>query len=55
MLLDLDRLDEEQRALFEDRVDSPYLITDYGELVDELGADRVEQIEQRWVEELAAS
>lgn len=54
-VLDLDRLDAEQRALFEDRVDSPYLITDYGELVDELAADRVEQIEQRWVEELAAS
>ena len=54
-VLDLDRLDEEQRALFATVTDSPYLLTDYGTLVDELPADRVEAIEQRWVDEVRGS
>lgn len=52
-VLDLDRLDEGQRTLFDDAVDSPYLLADFGELVDELPADRVEALEQRWIDELA--
>ena len=52
-VLDLDRLGPEARSLFAERVDSPYLLTDYGPLVDELPADRVEVLEQRWVDELA--
>lgn len=51
-VLDLGRLSDEQRALFTEIIDSPYLLADYGTLVDELPAERVEQIEQRWVDEL---
>lgn len=51
-VLDLAQLSEEQRTLFDDTTDSPYLLTDYGELLDELPADRVEALEQRWIDEL---
>ena len=51
-VLDLDRLDPDQRALFGDVAASPYLLADYGTLVDELPADRVEAIEQRWLDEV---
>lgn len=54
-VLDLDRLDEAQQALFATVTDSPYLLTDYGTLVDELPADSVEAIEQRWVDEVRGS
>ena len=51
-VLDLQRLDPQQRALFSGATDSPYLLTDYGTLVEELPAARVEVIEQRWIEEI---
>lgn len=51
-VLDLDRLPPDQAALFSETVDSPYLLTDYGTLVDELDAGRVESIEQRWIDEI---
>ena len=51
-VLDLDRLDEEARAAFRAVRDSAYLLDDYGTLVDELPADRVEEIEQRWIDEI---
>ncbi len=54
-VLDLDRLDDGQRALFGTATDSPYLLTDYGTLVDELPAEQVETIEQRWIDELRGS
>ena len=53
--LDLDRLDEEQRALFGTVTEAQYLLADYGQLVDELDADQVEVIEQRWIDELRSS
>ena len=51
-VLDLDRLPPDQAALFAETIASPYLLTDYGTLVDELDADRVESIEQRWIDEI---
>ena len=54
-VLDLDRLDEEQRALFGTVTEAQYLLADYGQLVDELDADQVEVIEQRWIDELRSS
>lgn len=54
-VLDRDRLTPEQRALFDDAVSSPYLLDDHGTLVDELAAERVEQIEQRWIDQLRGS
>ncbi len=54
-VLDLERLADDERALFETATGSPYLLTDYGTLVDELPADRVETIEQRWIDELRGS
>lgn len=47
-VLDLDRLDPEQRTRFERRTDSPHVLTRPGPLLDELPADRVEPLEQRW-------
>lgn len=52
-VLDLDRLDEDQRTRFADTVDSPHLLTEYGTLLDELSAARVEELERRWIDELA--
>jgi len=54
-VLDLDRLPQEQQALFDEAVTSPYLLADYGTLIDELPAARVEQIEQRWIDQLRGS
>jgi len=56
-VLDLDRLDPTDRALFTDASagDSQYLLTDYGTLVDELPADRVQVLEQRWIDQLRGS
>lgn len=54
-VLDLDRLDEAQRALFADVTEASYVLADYGTLVDELDADLVETIEQRWIDELRGS
>jgi putative spermidine/putrescine transport system substrate-binding protein len=47
-VLDLERLDAADRGRFPDATDSPYLLTDPGELVAELPAARVEELEQRW-------
>lgn len=56
-VLDLGRLDPTERAPFTGAGagDSPYLLSDYGTLVDELPADRVELLEQRWIDQLRDS
>lgn len=54
-VLDRDRLTPDQRALFGEAVGSPYLLDDYGTLVDELPAARVEELEQRWIDQLRGS
>ena len=54
-VLDRDRLTPEQRALFDQAVGSPYLLDDYGTLVEELPAGRVEQLERRWIDQLRGS
>ena len=53
-VLDVAALGEADQAMFTTSLaSSEYLLLDYGTLVSELPADRVEAIEQRWIEELA--
>lgn len=51
-VLDLDRLDDEQRALFVEATGSPHLLDDYGTLLEELPAERVGELDQRWLDEV---
>lgn len=53
-VLDLARLDPDQRALFTDdgAGESPYVLATHGRLVDELPADEVGRLEQRWLDEV---
>lgn len=47
-VLDPDRLTAADRDRLEHRRDSPYLLPDAGELLDELPVDRTEALEDRW-------
>lgn len=51
-VLDVDRLPHAERQRFRRRATSPYLLTDPGQLLDELPVDRVEALEQRWRDEV---
>ncbi|MDX1619483.1 MAG: ABC transporter substrate-binding protein [Nitriliruptorales bacterium] len=52
-VLALDRLDPDQRDLFrEPSSDSPYHLTEFGELLSELAPERVVEIEERWRQEV---
>lgn len=51
-VLDVDRLPYADRERFRRRATSPYLLTDPGQLLDELPVDRVEALEQRWRDEV---
>ncbi len=51
-VLDLDRLAPEQRRPFEEDVDSPHLLADFGDPLLELPVERVEPIEERWQQEI---
>lgn len=51
-VLDPGRLDAMQRGRLEASVDSPYLLDGFGEVVEELPADRVAPLEERWKREI---
>lgn len=52
-VLDLDRLEPADREAFAELgADNPWVLTDFGEFVEELGADRVTAIEERWRQEV---
>lgn len=51
-VLDLARLDDDQRALFVEATGSPFLLDDYGTLLEELPAERVGELDQRWLDEV---
>ncbi len=51
-VLDLDRLDEDERGLFSAVADSPYVLADLGRAVPEIAAAKVAPIEQRWTREV---
>ncbi|MDX1658004.1 MAG: ABC transporter substrate-binding protein [Nitriliruptorales bacterium] len=52
-VLDLGRLDPEQRELFSETAgDSPYHLVDYGKLLSELPPTQVVELEERWQEEV---
>lgn len=52
-VLDLDRLEAADRKLFDALGDdNPYTLTEFGDFIEELGADRVSAIESRWLEEI---
>jgi len=51
-VLDLDRLEPADRELFVEATGSPYLLEDYGTLLEELPADRVTELDQRWLDEV---
>ncbi len=51
-VLDLDRLPAPERARFTASQRNPYLLQDLGETVEELPAERVEPLEQRWQREV---
>ncbi|MGH2803260.1 MAG: ABC transporter substrate-binding protein [Thermoleophilaceae bacterium] len=51
-VLDLDRLTPGDRARFEAKEESPYLLDDFGDTKAELPADRVAPLEERWRSEI---
>jgi putative spermidine/putrescine transport system substrate-binding protein len=51
-VLDLSRLHGGERDLFEATTDTPYLLSDPGELLAELPVERVEALERRWRDEV---
>jgi putative thiamine transport system substrate-binding protein len=51
-VLDVDRLPPDLRAEFDELADSPYVLTDFGQIQQELAAGRVEPLEQRWEREI---
>ncbi len=51
-VLDLERLSDAERALFEEASESPYLLGDFGATKEELPADRVAPLEARWKREI---
>ncbi len=51
-VLDLQLLEPEQRELFEQATGGPYVLGDYGEVLRELPADRVPELEERWQNEV---
>ena len=50
-VLDLGRLGD-RRSLFSEAEDSPYVLAEYGRTLAELPADRVEELERRWMLEV---
>lgn len=50
-VLDADRLDDADAARFDD-VSGPYVLDEAGELLEELPADRVDRLDERWREEI---
>ena len=51
-VLDPERLDEDDRRRLARVTDGPYLLDDLGELLDELPADRVTELDERWRREV---
>jgi putative spermidine/putrescine transport system substrate-binding protein len=51
-VLDVDRLPPDLQAEFDELADSPYVLTDFGQIKQELPAGRVEPLEQRWEREI---
>jgi len=51
-VLDLDRLEPGEREAFDFTTDSPYLLDDFGDTKDELAADEVPPLEERWQREI---
>ena len=51
-VLDADALSADQEQLFADTAEGPYVLSDFGDFIEELGADRVAEIEQRWRQEI---
>jgi putative spermidine/putrescine transport system substrate-binding protein len=51
-VLDLDRLEPSKRGLFNFSASDPYLLDDFGETTEELPADRVAPLEERWAREI---
>ncbi len=51
-VLDLDRLEPGEREAFDSSTDSPYLLDDFGDTKDELAADEVPPLEERWQREI---
>lgn len=54
-VLDLDRLDAEQRELFETTTANPYGLSDFGTRLSELPPDRVTELDDRWEREVLRS
>ena len=51
-VLDAAALSADDEQLFADTANGPYVLTDFGDFIEELGADRVTEIEQRWRREI---
>lgn len=54
-VLDLERLDSEQRAAFESAAASPYTLADFGRRLTELPASEVSELDERWTREVLRS
>ena len=51
-VLDIERLDAGERERLERATEGPYLLEDLGELLDELDAERVDELNERWRREV---
>lgn len=51
-VLDLERLSQEQSGAFPDSGENPRVLEDFGEPLEEFGADRVAPLEERWAQEI---
>ncbi len=51
-VLDLERLAPSERSLFEGFARSPYLLDSFGETKEDLAADQVAPLEERWTQEI---
>jgi len=51
-VLDIGRLPPNVRSQFEELAQSPYVLSDFGKIEQELAASRVEPLEQRWEREI---
>lgn len=51
-VLATEELSPDQRELFADVASGPYTLADFGDFIEELGADRVTEIEERWRQEI---
>jgi putative spermidine/putrescine transport system substrate-binding protein len=51
-VLDVDSLPADLRGRFDELADNPYALSDFGKVQQELPADRIEPLEQRWEREI---